>query len=145
MKKILEESILSKIESICNQGREAWANGKIEEAEGRFLEAWGKIPRPQSEYDYSQELAFGMAVFYRDNEQFDKALQWMPALEDCYNTKVQSNSELSFLAATIHFGAGNEKIAYDLFHKLYIKFGRRPFQGEDHKYFSFYKSVSESK
>lgn len=102
------------------------------------------MPRPQSEYDYSQEIAFGMAVFYRDNEQFDKALQLMTTLESCYNTKVENNSELSFLAATIHFGAGNRKVAYDLFHKLYVKFGRRPFQGEDHKYFSFYKSVSES-
>lgn len=137
MKKELNEAALEVLKQNSKAGREAWKGGDLVLAEKHFINAWDAIPEPKNEYDYAQSLAGGLVVFYRDTKQLDKAKKWLPIMRQTYSSP--SNDYVEFMAATIHFEAGEFDLAFVIFDNQFKKFKNRPFEGEDKKYLEYYK------
>ncbi|HEJ8091206.1 TPA: hypothetical protein SMI57_004304 [Serratia liquefaciens] len=135
MKIQLNNSQLDTLREHSKKGRSAWGAGNIEEAERHFILAWSIIPEPKADHDYAQSLSRGLLTFFRDTKQFDKAKAWTTIMAEMYGSS--SDLSVQFLAATIHFEAGEFDYAYELFLAQYKSFGKRPFEGEDKKYLDF--------
>lgn len=132
----LEERFLA----IAKRGRTAWLAGDTAEAEHRFLESWDMIPEPKSAYDYGQITSYGIAVFYRDTAQFEKARKWAMVARDIYGEGEAASVSMDELAATIQFESGDLDGAYTLFEPHYRKYGRRVFDGHKKEFIDFIKS-----
>ncbi|MHB9783991.1 hypothetical protein [Stenotrophomonas maltophilia] len=132
----LEERFLA----IAKRGRTAWMAGDIAEAEHCFLESWDMIPEPKSAYDYGQITSYGIAVFYRDTAQFEKARAWAMVARDIYGEGEAANVSMDELAATIQFESGDLDGAYTLFGPHYRKYGGRVFGGHKKGFIDFIKS-----
>lgn len=137
----LEERFLA----IAKRGRTAWLAGDVAEAEHRFLESWGMIPEPKSAYDYGQITSYGIAVFYRDTAQFEKAEEWLKIARAIYGQGEASEEYMDELAATIHFESGDLDAAYKLFEPQYRKYGRRVFEGHKNEFIAFIKSRKKTR
>lgn len=134
MKKSLPPEVLATIEKEGAQGRAAWKRGDIAEAESHFLRFWDAVPEPKLDYDRAGILARGITAFYRDTRQFEKAKAWLPTVYQAYG---ETNPLPDFLAGTVYFQSGDRDRAFELFKKLYLEYGARPFQGAD-EYLTFY-------
>ncbi|MFL0350847.1 hypothetical protein [Stenotrophomonas lactitubi] len=132
----LEERFLA----IAKRGRTAWLAGDIAEAEHRFLESWDMIPEPKSAYNYGQITSYGIAVFYRDTAQFEKAKAWAMVARGIYGEGEGATEYMDELAATIQFESGDLDGAYTLFEPQYRKYGRRVFEGHKKGFIDFIKS-----
>ena len=128
----LAQSVTAKIEEEGKSGREAWKSGDLAKAERHFLSAWDALPEPKLEFDYAQLLSSGIAEFYRDTHQFEKAWHWIRIMRTAYGP--EPNPYPEFLAGTIAFESGELDDAYGLFRPLYERYGSRPFEGRDKKY-----------
>lgn len=135
MKKRLNKEIEDKIQALGKKGREAWHRGNIEQAEEAFIQCWTAIPEPKLEYDYSQILSKGMVKFFRGTTQIEKATQWINIMREAYGP--ETDLDVEFLAATVHYEANELDAAYVIFRAQYETFGIRPFDGEDKKYLEF--------
>lgn len=129
----------------AQRGRTAWLTGDIAEAEHHFLESWEMIPKPKSSYDYSQSASRGIAVFYRDTAQFEKAEEWLKVARAIYGQGEASEEYMDELAATIQFESGNLDAAYTLFEPQYRKYGRRVFEGHKKEFIAFIKSRKKTR
>lgn len=138
MKKSVSLDIEEKIQNLGAEGRNAWNNGKLDDAEKLFLECWAAVPEPKLEYDYSQILSGGLVRFFRDSRQLEKALHWISVMRKAYDSN--TDLDVEFLAATVHYEANDLDKAYEIFETQYRKFGKRPFEGADKKYLSFTKN-----
>lgn len=137
----LEERFLA----IATSGRTAWLAGDIAEAEHRFLESWDMIPEPKSAYDYGQISSYGIAIFFRDTAQFEKARQWAMVARGIYGEGEAASEYMDELAATIQFESGNLDAAYALFEPQYRKYGRRVFEGHKKEFVAFIKSRKKTR
>lgn len=124
------------------QGRRAREQGDIDAAEKHFLAAWECIPEPKLEYEYADSITVAMTEFYRDTGQAAKAQPWLALARQAYGPGPDPHTE--FLAATVHYAAGEYDQAYALFDALYRQYRRRPFDGEDPVYLSFYMERAEA-
>ncbi|PZT42453.1 hypothetical protein A7X92_03075 [Stenotrophomonas maltophilia] len=137
----LEERFLA----IAKRGRTAWLAGDIAEAEHCFLENWDMIPEPKSSYDHAQSSSYGIAVFYRDTAQFEKARAWAMVARDIYGQGEASSEYMDELLATIEFESGNLDAAYALFEPQHRKYGRRAFEGHEKGFIDFIKSRKKAR
>ena len=135
----LDAELEERFRAIAKRGRTAWLDGDIAEAEHRFLEGWDMIPEPKSAYDHGQMTSYGMAVFYRDTAQFEKARKWAMVARDIYGEGEASSEYMDELVATIEFESGNLDAAYALFEPQYRKYGRRVFEGHGKGFIDFIK------
>lgn len=135
MKNVLGEEVIKEIEQQAAVGRAEWMAGNLASAEECFLAAWAMIPTPPTDYDYSQILGRGMVTFYKTTKQFPKAIAWIEVLENAYDG---SNPSTDFLAATIHYDAGDLEKAFAIFERLYNAYKKRPFSGAPPEYLRFY-------
>lgn len=124
----------AKLDEYSALGREAWDAGDLDAAERNLLKAWNSIPEPRTEYEYADSMTTGLAQFFRDTGQAGKAKPWVELAREIYG----EDPYIDFLAATVHYGAGEFDDAYVLFDNLFQQFRRRPFQGEDPAYLDFY-------
>lgn len=138
----LTQEQIEKIGSLSKEGREYWKKNQLNEAESCFLRAWETITNPKSALDYSQSLARGLASFFKETKQYEKAKIWVDVMRDLYTP--QPNDYVEFIAATIHFDAGETSAAYKIFDQQFKKYGKRPFIDEDKKYLSFYLAQKKS-
>lgn len=122
-------------------GREAWQAGDLEKAEAHFLTVWNSIPEPRLEYDFADSIAVSLTQFYRDTGQAEKAFQWLAVAREAYGPDANPHTE--FLAATVHYEAGQFEQAYALFDTLYRQYHRRPFEDENPAYLDFYLKKAE--
>jgi tetratricopeptide (TPR) repeat protein len=142
MSKPFSAPIVLEIDELRNQGYVALREGKINEAEEKFLAAWNLVPNAnkpelQNEYNYfEQRIPWGMVKFYRDVRQFSKAFAWLETVRKAYGPGW--NPSVEFLAATVHHDSGDIRKAFEIFDVLYKKYKQRPFPGEDKKYLEFY-------
>jgi hypothetical protein len=143
MKKQLSPQILATLTKLAAEGRQAWQNGAISEAEKKFLAAWDSLPEPKTDQDYAQSLSRGLVTFYGDTKQYEKAKQWLQTVRKAYGGG--SNPSVDFLAGTVAFDSGDLDGAFHLFHRLYSEFRERPFEGKDHKYLDFYRDRTGKK
>lgn len=125
----------AKLDEYAALAREAHEAGDLDTAEKNFLKAWESIPEPRTEYEYADSMATGLAQFFRDTGQAEKAKPWVELAREIYGDE---DPDIDFLAATVHYCAGEFDDAYALFDNLYQQFRRRPFQGEDPAYLDFY-------
>jgi tetratricopeptide (TPR) repeat protein len=137
MKQTVAPDIVSSMAEKGALGRQAWQRGAIAEAEKYFLEIWELLPDPKTEYDRAQSLSRGLVTFYRDTKQFEKANRWLGVMQEAYGPGPDESVE--FLAATVHFEAGDLDRAFRIFDAQFKQYKQRPFQGEDKKYLEFYK------
>ena len=135
MRTPLPTSVLPKIEEEGKAGRDAWEAGDLAAAEQHFISAWNALPEPRLDFDYAQVLSSGIATFYRDTHQFDKARQWIGIMRQAYGP--EPNPYPEFLAGTIAYESGDVDEAFRLFYPLYEKYGARPFEERDQKYLNF--------
>lgn len=126
--------------AVAQRGRTAWLAGDIAGAERHFLESWEMIPEPKSAYDYGQISSYGIAIFYRDTAQFEKAREWAMVARGIYGEGEASSEYMDELAATIHFESGDLEGAFALFEPHYRKYGRRVFEGHKKEFIAFIKS-----
>ncbi|MFC3338697.1 hypothetical protein [Paracandidimonas soli] len=117
-------------------GREAMEAGDIAAAEAHFLDAWACIPDPKLGHDHAASMAVALTGFYRDAGRIDQAGKWLAIAREAYGPDPDPDTE--FLAATVHFAAGEEDEAFDIFDALYRQYRKRPFQEEDPRYLDFY-------
>jgi tetratricopeptide (TPR) repeat protein len=118
-------------------------DGDIAAAEKYFLAAWNSIPDPKLAYDHAQSMAVDLAVFYRNIGQAQKAKDWLPMAREAYGPEPDPHVE--FVAATIHYEAGELDEAYALFESLFKEYKSRPFQEEKPEYLAFYLDRAKSK
>ncbi|HDS1649258.1 hypothetical protein NJH49_03875 [Stenotrophomonas maltophilia] len=124
----------------AKRGRTAWLAGDIALAEHYFLESWDMIPEPKSSYDYAQTSSYGIAIFYRDTAQFEKARAWAMVAREIYGHGEASSEYMDSLVATIEFESGNLDAAYALFESQFLMHGRRAFEGHKKGFIDFIKS-----
>lgn len=136
MKLKLSADQVAKIQEYGLQGREAIKQGHTDQAEKCFLAAWDVIPEPKLEHDYAQTLSRGLVSYYKQVQQYDKALAWVDVMRKAYGP--DENVSVEFTAATVYFDAGALDDAFSIFDKQFKEYGKRPFQGEDKKYLDFY-------
>ncbi|VVN92690.1 hypothetical protein [Pseudomonas fluorescens] len=136
MESTLTPEQIEKIGNLSKEGREYWKKNQLNEAESSFLRAWEIIPHPKSSLDYSQSLARGLVSFFKETKQYEKAKVWLAVMRDLYLP--QPSDYVEFIAATVHFDAGETSIAYQFFDQQFKKYGKRPFIDEDKKYLNFY-------
>jgi len=117
-------------------GREALAAGDVKAAEAHFLAAWNCIPEPRLQHDFAGPMTVALTEFYRDNGMAAKAMPWLALAREAYGPAPNPHTE--FLAATVHYQAGELDEAFVLFDSLYKQYRRRPFQDEKPEYLSFY-------
>jgi tetratricopeptide (TPR) repeat protein len=130
--------IESRISERTALARQAWERGNKQEAENLFLQAWGLLPEPPTEYDRAQSLSRALVTFFRDTGQFEKAKKWLNTMRLAYGP--EPNESVEFMAGTVYFDGGESDEAFRIFDALFKKFKRRPFQGKDKKYLEFYNS-----
>src|SRR5579885_2614580 len=114
MPKTSPAEIVSKIQQTCARGREAWKQGNIDQAEQDFLAARAEVSEPKPEFDYGQILSRGLVLFFRDTRQFDKAYQWLGVMRQAYAANENSDPDIAFLAATVHFESGRFDESFSL-------------------------------
>jgi tetratricopeptide (TPR) repeat protein len=117
--------------------------GDITSAEKYFLAAWNSIPDPKLTYDHAQSMTADLAVFYRNIGQPQKAKEWLPLAREAYGP--ESDPHVEFIAATVHYEAGELDEAYALFDALFKGYKSRPFQGEKPDYLAFYMDRAKAK
>lgn len=117
-------------------GRQAWEAGDLARAEAHFLAGWECIPEPRLEYDFAAVIAVSLTQFYRDTGQAGKAAQWLLVAREGYGPGPNPHTE--FLAATVHYEAGEPELAFAIFDTLYRQYRKRPFEGEKPEYLDFY-------
>ncbi|MEN5316941.1 hypothetical protein ABE509_05235 [[Pseudomonas] hibiscicola] len=103
------------------------------------------IPEPKSAYGYGQITSYGIAVFYRDTAQFEKARAWAMVARGIYGEGEGATEYMDELAATIQFGSGDLDGAYTLFEPQYRKYGRRVFEGHKKGFIDFIKSRKKAR
>ena len=116
-------------------GLDARKAGDIKTAEAHYLDAWSVIPEPKLGHDHAASMAVSMTEFYRDTAQVHKAEPWLALAREAYGS---GNPSTEFLAATVHFVAGEKDEAFEIFDALYKQYRKRPFQGKDSQYLDFY-------
>jgi len=117
--------------------------GDIVAAEKYLLAGWECIPDPKLAYDHAQSLTVSVATFYRDTAQPDKAKAWLPLAREAYGP--EPDPYVEFVAATIHFEAGELDEAFALFDGLFKAYKSRPFQGEKPEYLAFYMERAKAR
>jgi hypothetical protein len=135
MKHTLPKQALAAIEEAGRLGREAWKRGNLDAAEKHFLDAWNALPEPKFDQDYAQSLSWGLATFFRDTHQYEKARQWIPTVREAYGP--EPDPSVAFLAGTVAFDSGDLNEAFRLFYPLYVQYKARPFEDCDPKYLDF--------
>ena len=103
------------------------------------------IPEPKSSYDHAQSSSYGIAVFYRDTAQFEKARAWATVARDTYGQGEASSEYMDELLATIEFESGNLDAAYALFEPQHRKYGTRAFEGHEKGFIDFIKSRKKAR
>lgn len=121
---------------------EAEESGDIAAAEKYILAAWDSIPDPKLAYDHAQSMTVELAVFYRNIGQVQKAKDWLPLAREAYGSEPEPHVE--FLAATIHYEAGELDQAYAIFDSLFKQYKSRPFQEEKPEYLAFYMDRTQA-
>ncbi|WP_232468056.1 tetratricopeptide repeat protein [Bordetella genomosp. 13] len=121
---------------LATKGRKAREAGDFDAAERFYLEAWNVIPEPKLEYDYAGSMTAAMTNFYRENGRIEQAKSWLALAREAYGPDPDPYTE--FIAAKVHYAAGEFQAAFELFDQLFQQFRRRPFQGEDPIYLEFY-------
>jgi tetratricopeptide (TPR) repeat protein len=111
-------------------------------AEENFLAIWNLIPEPKLDHDHSQSIARILVEFYRDTMQIEKAFAWLPVLREAYPS---NDPGTEFIAASVHYKAGDFDTAFRIFDELYQKFKQRPFQEKDPVYLKFYREESKKR
>src|SRR3546814_19384882 len=96
------------------------------------------MPVPKLAYDHAQSMTAGLVTFYRDIGQVQKAKDWLPLARQAYGP--EPDSYIAFLAATVHFEAGELDQAFALFDELFTASQSRPFHGEKPAYLAFSSS-----
>ncbi|MCC2596529.1 hypothetical protein LKR43_09260 [Pusillimonas sp. MFBS29] len=117
-------------------GRQAQEAGDFDQAEKYVLACWNCIPDPKLSYDHAQSLTADLVKFYRDIGQPGKAAEWLPLARQAYGP--EPDPYIEFIAATVHYEAGELDQAFELFQRLFKAYKTRPFQGEEPKYLAFY-------
>jgi len=127
--------------------REAEEKGDFATAEKYVLACWNVIPDPKLTYDHAQSMTADLVMFYRDIGQLQKARQWLPLAREAYGP--EPDTYIEFIAATVHYHAGELDEAFALFNDLFKAYKTRPFQGEKPEYLAFYmdraKALKSSK
>lgn len=123
--------------------REAEQAGDLATAEKYVLACWNVIPDPKLSYDHAQSLTADLVMFYRDIGQPQKAKEWLPLAREAYGP--EPDTYVEFIAATVHYLAGELDQAFDLFDGLFKTYKTRPFQGEKPEYLSFYMDRAKAK
>lgn len=117
-------------------GRRASEQGDFDTAEQHLLAAWECIPEPKLEHEHADVIAVGITQLYRDTDRAEEAQPWLALAREAHGSNPDPQTE--FLAATVHYAAGEFDEAYALFDDLYHQYGRRPFENEDPAYLEFY-------
>lgn len=132
----LPPELEQRLQTHAAAGRGAWQNrGDIVEAEREFLCAWDTIPSPKARWDWSGSLATGFLSFYIETEQPEKALTWLPTLEELYGDSV----DLHMWQGIVYYELGGQPRAVEAFRRAHEAYGYRPFREEHPKYWQFYR------
>lgn len=123
--------------------REAEDAGDFAKAEKYVLACWNCIPDPKLDYDHAQSLTADIVKFYRDTGQPEKAKEWLPLAREAYGP--EPDTYVEFIAATVHYRAGELDQAFVLFDGLFNDYKTRPFQGEKPEYLAFYMDRAKAK
>ncbi|NYT59222.1 hypothetical protein H0A65_09840 [Alcaligenaceae bacterium] len=123
--------------------RTAEEAGDFAEAERYVLACWNCIPDPKLDYDHAQSMTADLVKFYRDIGQPLKAKEWLPLARQAYGPEPEPH--IDFIAATVHYQAGEFEPAFDLFQRLFKAYKTRPFLGEKPEYLAFYMDRAKEK
>ena|SRR5579859_6006031 len=143
MKKALSAEQMKLIQTHGSLAREAWQSGDFQKAEQEMQLCWNCLPKPPTDYDYSESLARGIVTFYRDTQQYSKAVDWLETMRVAYGST--PNPSVNFMAGTVYFASGEADKAFGIFDDLFKQFGARPFVGENPEYLDFYKAEARSR
>jgi tetratricopeptide (TPR) repeat protein len=136
----LSAELADKIDEKMKQAGDALRAGDPQGDEAALFEAWALIPEPKFKWSYYPQIISGNFVtHYRDLGQFDKAKHWLEIVRQAYAPPNEaSDDHIGFLQGTVLYEAGDHDQAFELFDKLYKKYRKKFFEGEDKKYLNFY-------
>jgi len=118
---------------------EAEQRGDMALSESLLLQAWAAIPEPRLSYDPAPSLAVDITAFYRDLGNIEQSHAWLAVAREGYGPGPNPHTE--FLAATVHYRAGEKDQAFEIFDALYRQYKKRPFQGSAPEYLAFYLAL----
>jgi tetratricopeptide (TPR) repeat protein len=118
--------------AVQKMGGEFRVNGDMVRAEECFLQAWALLPEPKSGWSESMSKATGLAIFFLNTSQREKARAWIPNV-----IAVDPDNFFGFvhlLVGRIHYECGNKEEAIRWFQNVYDTHGRTAFREENRKY-----------
>ncbi|MBO0664590.1 hypothetical protein LQ948_18750 [Jiella sp. MQZ9-1] len=136
----LPDEVRSKIDNVLKAAGDAHRQVDLVQEEILSLNAWNLLPEPKLGWEfYSNIIPRDNMIFFRDTNQFDKALHWLDITRKSYgSTKERPDQVIEFYAATIYFEMGRYDDAFAIFDWQYKKWKTLPFKGADKKYLDFY-------
>jgi len=135
----LPEPLRIQIDDLLREAGQTHKKGDSTKSEQLRLKAWDLLPEPKLSWDfYSNIMPRNNLFFYRDTQQFDKAQHWLDITRESYGPG--RNDVVEFFAATLWLEMGENDKAFDEFDRQYKALKKRPFEGKDPKYLTFYLS-----
>src|SRR5262249_528999 len=115
--KPLPPEIAEEYYALQNEGGKYRESGDMVKAEECFMRAWGLLPEPKSGWSESRSEATGLAGFFLNTGQYQKALNWIPNI-------VQVNPEgyfgyIDVLVGRIYVETGQQAEAVKWFQRAY--------------------------
>jgi hypothetical protein len=133
----VNSSFDSRYGEFCQKAVEAKRAGNLEEAEQQYCMAWDAIPEPKYSHKEAQIHSASMIEFFLQTNQPAKTAVWLERMETAYGA---GDVYLETLRASVLFDLGEEAKAFEIFHAIYKKCGKRLFCASDPKYAEFYKA-----
>lgn len=136
----LPTEIRINVDDLLRKAGEARRAGDFAGREKYALLAWDQLPTPKLGWNYySNILPRNNTEFFRDTQQFEKALEWLEITRQSYkSTPENPDSDVEFIAATVYFEMGDTDRAFEIFDWQFKIWKKRPFEGKDRKYLDFY-------
>lgn len=111
---------------------QAHERGDATAAEQHLLAAWNQLPEPRPAHRYGGALAVHLIELYRDAGRHEDARHWLAVARQSYGP--EPHPRIEFLAATVHYAAGEMAAALAIFSVLYLRWNTQIFQDQPPQY-----------
>lgn len=135
----LPEDIYARVTQLSEQGDALAAGGQLDEAESKYRDALGLLPKPLSQWEAATWLFTALGDLYFDREDYETACNFFASA--VLSPDGLGNPFIHLRLGQCRFELGEEAAAQDELSRAYMGGGEELFQGDDPKYLEYVKTV----
>jgi tetratricopeptide (TPR) repeat protein len=135
----LAQKLIAKIE----RGNSLGSNDSLDDERIIYLEAWGELPDPKSEWSlFSQWIADCLFRNYIKSKSYSDAMRWAEVSYSARPSEIETSCLVQL--GQVNYELKNYKEAFEWFDKAYKVGQRRAFEGFDGKYLKLFLAWSKN-